>query len=233
MFFIVKKPQRLWVWLRRVLLVLFAAILIAILPNLGTSSFTSGPSIIKKNIPGTIPIQEQPFYSDLEKVSSNWSDVVIGTVEGDNPKTTLLNFYAVMSLVGKQTKTVKAMLSAEPGIFPSEKIKEHIEDTDMLFKLAVQSVDSLHFPESIRNDMSDEAAIQLKHVLDYVFTHSSQAINIPDYLEMITRKQNGSNTAHSWRIPGTAITLSQGTKDTLKRNNYYFSSDTAKKIRTM
>ena len=42
-------------------------------------------------------------------------------------------------------------------------------------------------------DMADEAAIQLKMILDYVFTHSRQPIRIPSQAGMKNRNDLRSN----------------------------------------
>ena len=82
-----------------------------------------------------------------------------------------------------------------------------------------------------RNDMSEEAAIQLA-ILDFVFTHSNQMIDIPDYLGMVGRYKSDPSSVHSWRIPGTAITLVEGLSDDPTNNNYYFA-DTVQDIQKM
>ena len=43
-----------------------------------------------------IPIEQQPFYGELELTAKAWSDVVLDQVVGGSPQATLLNFYAVM-----------------------------------------------------------------------------------------------------------------------------------------
>lgn len=228
-----KRPRQLSIWLWRGFLALVIALLIATLPNTGGLFSKSKSVVLETKIPDAYPIQEQLFYSDLQKVSSNWNDIVIGQVEGDNPKTTLLNFYAVMSSVGQQAKLLEGKLEAQPGLLASTEIKEQITDVNMLFRLAVQSLDASYFPESVRNDMSEEAAIQLKHILDFVFTHSNQMIDIPDYLGMVGRYKSDPSSVHSWRIPGTAITLVEGLSDDPTNNNYYFSADTVQDIQKM
>ena len=228
-----KRPRQLSIWLWRGFLALVTALLIATLPNTGGLFSKSKSVVLETKIPDAYPIQEQLFYSDLQKVSSNWNDIVIGQVEGDNPKTTLLNFYAVMSSVGQQAKLLEGKLEAQPGLLASTEIKEQITDVNMLFRLAVQSLDASYFPESVRNDMSEEAAIQLKHILDFVFTHSNQMIDIPDYLGMVGRYKSDPSSVHSWRIPGTAITLVEGLSDDPTNNNYYFSADTVHDIQKM
>ena len=195
--------------------------------------YPESPLILETNIPGAVNIEDQPFYPDLVKVSRKWNNIIIGQVEGDSPRLTLLNFYSAMSLVGHQTEILEAKLSVEPGIFPSSKLKDQIDDVDLLFDLAIQSLDLTRFPESIRKDMSQESAIQLKHVLDFVFTHSAEPINIPGYDEMLVRDKKGSGLVNSWRIPGTAITLSQGVEDDPGDTNYHFSADSVKAIENM
>jgi MscS family membrane protein len=51
-----------------------------------------------------IPIQQQPFYGELELAAKAWSDVVLDQVVGNSPRATLLNFYAVMAEVGQRSE---------------------------------------------------------------------------------------------------------------------------------
>ena len=58
-------------------------------------------------------------------------------------------------------------------------------------------------------------------------------IDIPDYLGMVGRYKSDPSSVHSWRIPGTAITLVEGLSDDPTNNNYYFSADTVRDIQKM
>ena len=51
-----------------------------------------------------IPIEQQPFYGELELTAKDWSDVVLDQVVGHSPGATLLNFYAVMAEVGHRSE---------------------------------------------------------------------------------------------------------------------------------
>ena len=111
--------------------------------------------------------------------------------------------------------------------------QEQIADTELLFQLAVKSLDASAFPESVRTDMADEAAIQLKHVLDYVFTHSQRLIDIPDVEGMKRLNDKRTNAAESWRIPGTAISLTSELDNDPDQQDFFFSEETVASISEM
>ena len=209
------------------------AVVLSFLPTMGVNSAKARIVDSVSPPPSAIPIQEQPFYPSLDEISSSWSDIVLGQVVGKSPKVTLLNFYAVMAKVGHRADSLGQQASFNQGLFSSQKRREQIEDTDLLFHLAVKSLDSSHFPESVRSDMADEAAIQLKHVLDYVFSHSHQPIIIPSIDELKSSDDGGSNSVKSWRIPGTAIELTTELDHDATNDNYYFSSNTVSSIHEM
>lgn len=183
---------------------------------------------IERSSRAVIPIESQPFYGELLEKSEAWNEVVLDQVVGDSPRATLLNFYAVMSDVALRADLLG--FSASTG---QAQRAEAIDDTNLLFGLAVDALDASPFPESVRKDMADEAAIQLKHVLDYVFTHSRQVIQIPDQAGMKDRNDLRTSPSSSWRIPGTAITLTSDIADDAENENFYFSAKTVSSIRSM
>ena len=209
------------------------AVVLSLLPAMGlrTAQARSVDSVSVSS--SAISIQEQPFYPSLEEISSSWTDIVLGQVVGESPKVTLLNFYAVMAKVGHRADSLGQQASLSKGLFSSRQRREQIKDTNLLFNLAVKSLDPSRFPESIRSDMTDEAAIQLKHVLDYVFSHSHQPINIPSIADLKSSDDGSSNPPASWRIPGTAIELTTLLDRDTNNKNYYFSSNTVSSIHEM
>ncbi|QNJ22448.1 small-conductance mechanosensitive ion channel/ MscS family [Synechococcus sp. MIT S9220] len=212
----------------RFLLVGLVALALSIAPPLlnvkATEAFQQQPMTSK----GLIPIEEQPFYPLLLKSSETWSDVVLDQVVGDSPRTTLLNFYSVMADVGLRADRLGQRSSAK-----KQSRQEQIDDTNLLFALAVKALDSSSIPKSVRDDMADEAAIQLKHVLDYVFTHSRQLIEVPDVEGMKELNDRRSTPTNSWRIPGTAVTLTSDLDDDPENESFYFSASTVSSIRSM
>ena len=212
----------------RFLLVGLVALALSIAPPLlnvkATEAFQQQPMTSK----GLIPIEDQPFYPLLLESSETWSDVVLDQVVGDSPRTTLLNFYSVMADVGLRADRLGQRSSAK-----EQSRQEQIDDTNLLFALAVKALDSSSIPKSVRDDMADEAAIQLKHVLDYVFTHSRQLIEVPDVEGMKELNDRRSTPTNSWRIPGTAVTLTSDLDDDPENESFYFSASTVSSIRSM
>ena len=201
---------------------------IAVTNALQASEIVSGLDSVEEPPPVLRPlvkIDQQPFYNDLEQVSLFWDDSLIGNVEDLSPHETLLNFYAVMAKVGAEVDAIRRDAVQDPGLGWSPEMQERIHDVDVLFRLAIKSLNGSDFPESVRGDLVDEAAIQLKLVLDYVFSFSRRPIEIPG-LQAI-KKMNvdiGKKDVLTWRLPGTGIVLSSNAEQ--EGNDWYFSPST-------
>jgi MscS family membrane protein len=157
-----------------------------------------------------IPIEEQPFYPDLMAATQRWADSALAQVVGDSPRDTLLNFYAVMARVQHDLETVTANPLRDPGWRWSPAARRRIRAAETLFAQAVDALDTSVFPESVRADMADEAAMQLKEVLDHVFSHSTVPITIPGAAGMKQLNDSRSQPSQSWTLANTAITLAVG-----------------------
>ena len=128
------------------------------------------PIIEIEQLQPIVRIDQQPFFDELKQFARFWDDSPIGHVEDISPKRTLLNFYAVMAKVGAEIEAIREDAKTDPGFGWSPGMKERIDDVDTLFGLAIKALNGSDFPESVRNDLVDEAAIELKLVLDYVFS---------------------------------------------------------------
>lgn len=206
--------------------------MLSILPAVGLQTAQARSLDLTSSSADSISLRDQPFYSSLQEMSASWTDIVLGQVVGESPKATLLNFYAVMAKVGHRADLLGQQAASSKGLFSSKERREQIADTNLLFHLAVKSLDASRFSESVRSDMADEAAIQLKHVLDYVFSHSTKPIVIPS-VDDLDRSADDSDSVKSWRIPGTAIVLTNVMEGNPLNENYYFSSHTVSSIRDM
>ena len=180
-----------------------------------------------------IPISEQPFYPELLETAARWADAPLGQVVGESPRDTLLNFYAVMARVYRDIELLKGQANADPGLLWSPAAHRRIEATNQLFALAVEALDARDFPESVREDMAHEAALQLKQVLDYVLSHSSEPITIPDGEQLKQLNAQRSQPSQSWTLLDTAITLVREREATDGNPGFVFSSGTVSQIQRM
>lgn len=181
----------------------------------------------------TIPINEQPFYPELLATAERWKDAPLDQVVGESPRETLLNFYAVMARVHQELTDATRDPGRDPGLGWSPAVRQRIGAAQRLFALAVRALDSSVFPESVRDDMADEAAIQLKEVLDYVFTHSTTPIQIPDAVELKAINTERSRDGQNWTLPDTAITLTSDATGLEGNPGFVFSGPTVKQIGRM
>ena len=172
-----------------------------------------------------IKIEDQPFYDELQRLALFWDDSPIGHVEDRAPKETLLNFYAVMASIGSEIESIRRDAKQDPGFSWTPEMKTRIRNVDVLFGLAIKALNGSDFPESVRDDLVDEAAIQLKLVLDYVFSSSRRPIEIPD--EEGVRLMNQGLVRRdvlTWRLPSTGIVLASDAEQ--EGNDWYFSPST-------
>ncbi|WP_162176481.1 hypothetical protein [Synechococcus sp. KORDI-100] len=172
-----------------------------------------------------IKIEDQPFYDELQRLALFWDDSPIGHVEDRAPKETLLNFYAVMASIGSEIESIRRDAKQDPGFGWTPEMKTRIRNVDVLFGLAIKALNGSDFPESVRDDLVDEAAIQLKLVLDYVFSSSRRPIEIPD--EEGVRLMNQGLVRRdvlTWRLPSTGIVLASDAEQ--EGNDWYFSPST-------
>ena len=180
-----------------------------------------------------IPLEDQPFYPDLVMRADLWRHTPLGQVVGDSPRDTLLNFYAVMADVGQLIEDVEASHLNDRGLFWNRQARADMEEVQGLFDAAVASLDGSSFPLGVRSYLKDEAAIQLKHVLDFIFNSSRQIIPIPDAGAMKTLNDDRSKDTQSWTLPGSSIVLSSQQTDDPVNSDFYFSADTVAAVSGM
>jgi MscS family membrane protein len=217
-------------WSRSLLAGLLGILLMVIGP---WSPLWAGPPPMRASGPPAIPLSEQPFYPELLAAAARWSDAPLGQVVGESPRETLLNFYAVMARVANELELATRNPQQDPGLFWSPAERQRIDTAQQLFELAVQALDASTFPESVRDDMADEAAMQLKEVLDYVFTHSTVPITIPDSVGLKTLNNQRSQASQNWTLADTAITLTSEASGQEGSTGFVFSAGTVSQVGRM
>ena len=180
-----------------------------------------------------IPLRDQPFYADLVRRADLWRHTPLGQVVGDSPQETLLDFYAVMADVGQLVADVETSHSRDRGLFWNRQARDEMEEVQVLFNAAVASLDGSSFPLGVRPYLKDEAAIQLKHVLDFIFNNSRQIITIPDASAMKALNDERSKDTQSWTLPGSSIVLTSQQADDPVNSDFYFSADTVASVSEM
>jgi MscS family membrane protein len=228
--------------LRAFLVALLTLFLVVVGPQAALQAAGSGPDVVvsqgRPELPAPsaapiIPIEQQPFYPELLVVSERWINAPLSRVVGDSPRETLLNFYAVMARVSNELQFTTQQSDKETGVFWSASARQRIAEAEELFALAVQALDDSIFPESVRQDMAHEAAIQLKEVLDYVLTHSTVPIQIPDQAGLKTLNEQRSKASDAWTLPLTTITLSAEVMDLEGEPGFLFSATTVRHVGRM
>ena len=233
---------RLWRQARRTTLALLLGLLLSVGLPLGSSlaapeASAPRPAAAANPAGGggrIIPIEQQPFYPELLHTETIWADAPLQQVMGDSPQATLLNFYVVMHKVERIITDLPRSAHDDPGgLRWSAAARERIDEANRLFADAVNSLDTSAFPASIRTNSGEEAAIQLKQVLDYAFNHSRVPIIIPDSEELKRINVERSKSHDSWTIPGTEITLTSDIEGKKSNLDFYFSPQTVSQIGDM
>ena len=180
-----------------------------------------------------IPVEEQPFYPELVRRADLWRHTPLGQVVGNSPRETLLNFYAVMADVGALIEDVEVSHRNDSGLFWNRQARAEMEEVEVLFNAAVDALDGSSFPLGVRPYLKDEAAIQLKHVLDFIFNSSRQIISIPDANAMKALNDERSKDTQSWTLPGSSIVLTSELADNPLNSNVLFSAGTVANVAAM
>ena len=207
---------------------LCCVLIVSGLPSLAvsTSSGHQPLNLRHKSSHPVIPLDNQPFYPELVKRADLWLHTPLGQVVGDTPRDTLLNFYAVMADVGILIDEVTANHLNDPGLFWNRQTLREMAEAEDLFDAAVSALDGSSFPLGVRSYLKDEAAIQLKQALDFIFNNSRQIINIPDAKGMKELNENRSKQTQSWTLPGSSIELSSQIPENPTNSNFFFSAST-------
>ena len=123
-----------------------------IIPISSIAAFAGGSTTNKSEIKAkkegylysdTIPLNNQPFFDVLESKYETWKHNPIGNVVSKSPQESLINFYALMAIVGDRVNLITNSASSDPGFGWSKKVKHQIEETEHLFELAVNALDCL------------------------------------------------------------------------------------------
>jgi len=207
---------------------IYLSILLPIIPSVAASGVQNDSLTESAYISSevSIPLRDQPFYDELVTRADAWLHTPIAEVVGTNPRDTLLNFYAVMADIGLLIDEISAKYQTTPGLFWNRNALVEMEKAEALFDSAVKALDGSLFPRGVRKYLKDEAAIQLKHVLDYAFYSSRTSIDIPNYSELDPRTEGKINEANYWRLPGTSIVLTNSIEDNPSNEDYFFSAET-------
>jgi MscS family membrane protein len=208
----------------------FSSLLAGLLALLLVVSPHPGTGIAAPASTTAIPITDQPFFADLQATSDLWADAPLGQVEGDSPRATLLNFYAVMARVGAEQALAIREHQQHAGLLWGPSARAHIRTAEELFALAVQALDASGFPESVRGPLANEAAMQLKEVLDYVFSHSHKPLQLPDAAGLKAINAARSQPSQSWTLPDTAITLVYEPQRQSDNPGFVFSAHTVNQV---
>ena len=180
-----------------------------------------------------IPIAQQPFYPDLLATSHYLNEAALDPAVGDSPRTTLLDFYARMAKVYHEINKIESEISRKPQLRWTVEQKKRIQELVSDFEASVQSLNSSRFPASVRSDLAQEGALQLKQVLDYIFGTSIRKIAIPDSAEMKAIIDRRSKSSGDWTLPGSAITLTNEDPENPGKIDYLFSAETVANVGSM
>ena len=188
---------------------------------------------LSPNIKPAIPLEEQPFYEELQKRHARWSDNPIGEVVGNTPQDTLLNFYSAMAIVGTEVDRISQSAVLTNGLRWDSTTQHEIKELEHLFEVAVKALDSSGFPESVRHHFTNESAIEIKHLLDYIFTHTEEPLGLINTNKEANRNLKSLDKSYVWRLPGSPISLSNKLDGPESGFGYYFTTDTVKNAATI
>ena len=193
------RSRRRWLATALALLLGITLSLVPALPSQASGRRSMPLHTLETRSQGSFALSQQPFYPELEAVRAAWQQHQLGQVVADSPRGTLLNFYALMAEVETRATAISRAGAVDPGWSWSPPLQQQIKDTVALFDLAVGALDASRFPGSVRQDMAQESALQLKEILDYVFSFSSGPINLPNSADLSQLARSRGKASNNWR----------------------------------
>ena len=134
----------------------------------------------------------------------------------------------LMAIVGNKADEIAHSYNQTSGLFWNKETKHEIEEIEHLFETAVKSLDASQFPESVRTHLADESAIEIKHLLDYIFYTSIEPIKLFEGDKKQDISTKSLDDAYVWRLPGTPISLTNRLEGDQTGFGYFFSAETTK-----
>ncbi len=180
-----------------------------------------------------VPLNEQPFFDILESKYETWKHNPIGNVVSKSPQESLINFYVLMSIVNNKRDLIINSASIDPGLNWSEEKYEQINEVNHLFELAVNALDDSDFPESVRYHLANESAIEIKHLIDYVFYTSKKPIDLIEKSKLSNMPSKSLDKVFVWRLLSTPLSLTNKIGDDGIGFGYRFSTETVKNAAIM
>ena len=198
-------------WSRRLTLVAAVLLLSLGLLSQGPAATATDPEPPQGSEHAVLPITAQPFYPALEASRRAFRQSPLLPVVGDSPRSTLLNFYAVMAEVDARTRAIVASRATDPGFNWSPALRQQIRSVDRLLHKASEALDLSLVPERQRADAARERSLQLKVILDAVLASQADPLEIPDAEQFAALGRRGLLADGRWRLPGTPISLAPAT----------------------
>ena len=132
-----------------------------------------------------------------------------------------------MSLAGDIENNIYNYGMKKPGIFWDKETKKKIKKGETYFIKAAHTLDGSSFAKSVREHLSDEAAVELKHIFDYIFNSSRKEIILPDYEDLNTLNEYEQK---EWKLPNSKILVENKAIKIIRifftdfsRNSFYYS----------
>ena len=113
-----------------------------------------------------------------------------------------------MAIVGTEVDRISQSAVLTNGLRWDSTTQHEIKELEHLFEVAVKALDSSGFPESVRHHFTNESAIEIKHLLDYIFTHTEEPLGLININKVANRNLKSLDKSYVWRLPGSPISLS-------------------------
>ena len=190
-------------------------------PNiLQTSNSTNTKPVTENNTTNQktspLPIEQQPFYAQLEKKKVDVSNVI--DPPGLTPQETFLDFYVSMAQIYHGLGDLMKDPSSNNDLFWSAEVKTKAQEYIDKFEELLTYFDFSQVPISIKHSVSVNTTLQLKELFDYVISHSDKKIDL----------YSGFKAGQKvWSFPHTLLTLTKAsqTPANLGSIQYSFSKE--------
>lgn len=168
-----------------------------------------------------VPFEDQPIYESIlvKQQEEDKSIIDAAAVTAPLPADTVANFYARMAKLYDELIPYYEHPQAYKGFFWDEETKKHFELIGTELSEVSRALDVSLLPESIRDSLAGHRSMQLKEILDYIFSHATEPLSLED------QPKTGL-----WEFPQSPLTLSDTAVSSDSKiqtqKEYQFTTDT-------
>lgn len=174
------------------------------------------------------PASEKTIAEVISKMQWLTNTYPLIPANTSSPRTTLKAFLRAMKATHNLLMMAHQKNLKEPGMFASEQVLQLGKFAESFFQRSVWCLNLSEVPDALKQDVSMEATIKLKEILDRI--ELPPLDQIPDAQAIEAEEETEKKAElHRWRLPNTDIVIAR-VEEGPRKGEYLFNPETIARI---